>query len=330
MSWLFANKGSQYYKQISGLKIIKMLAKVIQQLRFGQKNSAGVAVLHIREHDIQLLLQSADGKAATAFIQPINQGNWQLAMQAALAQVSKTMTLSVIIPPPMYQIVQLEKPALAEQELLAALPWQVKDLTDIALEELVLDYIDLPAAPGQPAKINVAVAVKSQLRELVAMVNRDKFNLQQILIEEWLIHDLLEYADHAALVLMHQPDQDVLLQVIRQGQLQFSRRIRGFNRLHQYTEAELQQGVFDNLLLEIQRSMDYIESQLKLPPVRSIHLLCSGTGRTNLVPLFHQAGFGQVQALQLKPALSWATELNANELWPAIAAVARPGEEPAV
>lgn len=286
-------------------------------------------MLHIREHDIQLLLQSADSKSAEVAVQPIVDGNWQLAMQDALAQVSKAMAVTLILPPTMYQIVQLEKPALAEQELLAALPWQVKDLTDIALDDLVLDYIDLPAAPGQSAKINVVVAAKSQLQELVAIVNRYKLNLQQILIEEWLIHELLECGDHAALVLMHQPNQDVLLQVIRQGQLQFSRRLRGFSRLHQYTQSELQQGVFDNLLLEIQRSMDYIESQLKLPPVRSIHLLCSGNGRTELMPLFHQAGFSQVQTLQLKPALQWAEALDANEFWPVIAAVARPAVEPA-
>jgi MSHA biogenesis protein MshI len=305
-----------------------MLARVLQHIRIGQNSTAGIAVLHIRDHEVQLLRQPAADKPASVLVQVVNQGNWQLAMQDMLAKVNKSMALTLIIPPAMYQIIQLEKPAIAEQELVAALPWQIKDLTDIDLGEMVLDYIDLPAAPGQPDKINVVVSIKSELQELVALVSRDKLNLQRILIEEWLIHELVDYADHAALVLMHQPDQDVLLQVIRQGQLQFSRRLRGFNRLHQYSESELQQGVFDNLLLEIQRSMDYIESQLKLPPVRSIHLLCSGAERPDLVPLFHQAGFSQVQALQLKPQLQWATALDVNELWPAIAAAGSASGEP--
>ncbi|MDX1678793.1 hypothetical protein [Arsukibacterium sp.] len=307
-----------------------MLARILQHIGFGHKGAAGVAVLHLREHDIQLLLKPANSATATVQVQAINQGRWQLAVQEMLAKVSKSMALTLIIPPAMYQIIQLEKPAIAETELLAALPWQIKDLTDIALDELVLDYIDLPAAPGQPDKINVVVSGKSQLQELVALVTDAKLQLQQILIEEWLIHELIENADHAALVLMHQPDQDVLLQVIRQGQLQFSRRLRGFSRLHQYSESELQQGVFDNLLLEIQRSMDYIESQLKLPPVRNIHLLCSGAERTNLVPLFHQAGFSQVQNLQLKPELQWAAGTDVNECWPAIAAARSTAEEPSV
>lgn len=299
-----------------------MLAKVFQQIRFGHKRSAGIAVLHIREHEIQLLLQPTERQNASVAVYPVNQNDWQLAMRQALSKVNKTMALTLIISPTMYQIVQLEKPALDEQELMAALPWQVKDLTDISLEDLVLDYIDLPGAPGQSAKINVVVSAKSQLQELIAIVDHEKLSLQQILIEEWLIHELQECVDHAALVLMHQPGQDVLLQVIRQGQLQFSRRLRGFNRLHQYNQTELQQGVFDNLLLEIQRSMDYIESQLKLPPVRSIQLLCSGAERTDLVPLFHQAGFNQVKVLQLKPELQWAQALDLNEFWPVIAATA--------
>tara|TARA_R110002126_G_scaffold144276_25_gene290389 strand:- start:379 stop:1302 length:924 start_codon:yes stop_codon:yes gene_type:complete len=306
-----------------------MLAKVIQQFRFGNSNVAGNAVLHMREHDIQLLLQPTKNSAATTRVEPIIQGNWQQAMQSLLSDVSKSMALTLIIPPSMYQVIQLEKPALPEHELLTALPWQVKDLTEIAVEELVLDYIDLPAAPGQSAKINVVLTSKAQLQELIAVIQRQKLNLQQILVEEWLIHELLVLGDHAALVLMHQPDQDVLLQVIRQGKLQFSRRLRGFNRLHQYSAAELQQGAFDNLLLEIQRSMDYIESQLKLPPVRSIHLLCSGVGRTDLVPLFHQAGFSQVQAVQMKPELNWAAAIDVSEHWPAIAAVASLNQEPA-
>jgi MSHA biogenesis protein MshI len=303
-----------------------MLAKVMQYFRFDQSNCAGFAVLHIRQHTIDLLLLPDDSIEPTAIVQPIAQGNWQHALEQALSKVSKTMTLTVIIPPDMYQIIQLEKPALSEQELVAALPWQVKDLTDIVVEELILDYIDLPAAPGQPLKINVVVAAKTQLLELIAIISQQKLILKKILVEEWLIHELLEYADHAALVLMHQPDQDVLLQVIRQGQLQFSRRLRGFNRLHQYDTSELEQGVFDNLLLEIQRSMDYIESQLKLPPVRSIYLLCSGHERTDLVPLFHRAGFKQVQTLQLKSALNWAATLDTNECWPTIAAVASANE----
>ena len=108
-----------------------MLAKVLQHIRFGHNRSAGIAVLHIREHEIQLLLQSAKEQEAFVSVYPVKEGDWQSAMQEALGNVSKMMALTLIISPAMYQIVQLEKPALDEQELMAALPWQIKDLTDI-------------------------------------------------------------------------------------------------------------------------------------------------------------------------------------------------------
>lgn len=67
------------------------------------------------------------------------------------------------------------------------------------------------------------------------------------------------------MLVMHQPGQDLLIQIVRKGVIYFSRRARGFNRLSDITADELQYDVINNLLLELQRSMDYFESQLKQP-----------------------------------------------------------------
>jgi MSHA biogenesis protein MshI len=54
------------------------------------------------------------------------------------------------------------------------------------------------------------------------------------------------------------------------------RRVRGFNPLNKATFQELQNSIADNLSLEIQRSMDYFESQLRQAPVSSITIVTDG------------------------------------------------------
>jgi MSHA biogenesis protein MshI len=63
------------------------------------------------------------------------------------------------------------------------------------------------------------------------------------------------------------------LLIVKQGKLYFHRRLRGFSQIAQKTEDELTLTVIDSLALEIQRSSDYFERQLKQAPIRDIKVL---------------------------------------------------------
>ncbi|MCT7656539.1 hypothetical protein MBH78_21750 [Oceanimonas sp. NS1] len=43
--------------------------------------------------------------------------------------------------------VQLDKPAMPDEELAQALPWCMRELVDEPVEQLLFDYIDLPPGP---------------------------------------------------------------------------------------------------------------------------------------------------------------------------------------
>jgi MSHA biogenesis protein MshI len=171
------------------------------------------------------------------------------------------------------QIVQVDKPKVPDTEMNAALKWQIKDLVSISPENMVLDYFDGPTLAGGHEKINVVCVPKSDLIELVATFTDDDLNISSITTEEFAFASLLPIQQDAILLVCQQPNEEINLLIIKNGQLFFSRRLRGFAKIANKTEDELSMGVIDTLSLEIQRSTDYFERQLKQAPIKAIEIL---------------------------------------------------------
>jgi MSHA biogenesis protein MshI len=66
--------------------------------------------------------------------------------------------------------------------------------------------------------------------------------------------------------------EEIVLNIVKNDQLYFTRRLKGFENLGSYSEKELSMGITESLCVQIQRSMDYFESQLRQPPVRKVLL----------------------------------------------------------
>ena len=171
------------------------------------------------------------------------------------------------------QIVQIEKPKVPDNEIHAALKWQVKDLVNYSPDNMVLDYYDGPESAGGAEKINVVCAAKSDLKEMVEQLINDGFSVKSIITEEFAFAGLLPVQDGACLLICQQPNEEILLLIVKQGQLYFFRRLRGFMQIGTKSEEELSMGIIDALSLEVQRSTDYFERQLKQAPIHSIKII---------------------------------------------------------
>ncbi|WP_342677433.1 MSHA biogenesis protein MshI [Pseudoalteromonas qingdaonensis] len=196
---------------------------------------------------------------------------------AALTQLLKGLTrdnsqIYVLLPQHYYQIVQMEKPALAEQELIQSLAWTLKDLVNIKGEHIVADYLDYPIqVAGQGAKINVFVADKQELHPLVNEIHKvQEWQLQSISAKETVIANMTSDDNYARLVIFHERGQEPSILIIRERQLLLNRRLRGFKMLEQDLDQSGINHLGDSLGLEIQRSMDFFESQLKQPPIKEV------------------------------------------------------------
>jgi MSHA biogenesis protein MshI len=186
-----------------------------------------------------------------------------------------------------YQILQVDKPKVAENELNQALRWVVKDLLP-EHKDLAVDYFDLPQQIAGANKVNVVAMPAEQVKQICAGIVQSGLNLASIGVEELASCNLLAQHNDAIIALLQEPGEEVCLNIIKQGKLYFSRRLRGYESLSSLTVEELQRGIVDNLSIEIQRSMDYFDSQLRQAPVRKLLLSVDTPYQMQLCELIHQ------------------------------------------
>ena len=173
----------------------------------------------------------------------------------------------------LYQIVQIDKPNVPASEMLGALKWQVKDQVTFSPEDMTLDYFDGPTLAGGAEKLNVVCTASSVLKTFVTPLLNDQIQLKTITTPEFAFANLLPVQNDACLLVCQQPNEEILLLIVKNGQLFFQRRLRGFSRIADSSELELTMGIIDTLSLEIQRSTDYFERQLKQAAIKSIQLI---------------------------------------------------------
>lgn len=307
-----------------------MLTKLLAHLKFSKKPANLFAGVHLSANSVKVVivtqLSDTERRVEQMFQEQFNSAAQLPAVMKTIAsRLPPDCRCTLVIPPERYMVLQIDKPAVPDDEISLALPWTIKDLVTLPDDDMVVDYLDLPLQNQlQGIKVNVVVSSKSWLADIVALFVQNKLQLIGIQPEEWLARNLLTAKNQALMLVSHQPGQDLVVQILQQGNLCFSRRLRGFNRLDQYSLEDLQQGVFDNLLLELQRSIDYFEGQLKQAPVKEIVLLLASPNQAGVVQLFAQNGFSQVYAMSAKDALVQMSAEQFGLYWLALAGAIEP------
>ena len=171
------------------------------------------------------------------------------------------------------QIVQVDKPNLPDNEINAALKWLVKDLVTIAPENMIVDYYDMPILTGRQEKVNVVCAPANELKKLVKVTEQNGLRISHITTQEFAFANLLPAQKDAVLLVCQQPNEEIVLIIVKQQQIFFHRRLRGFANIATKSAEELSFTIIDEISLEIQRSSDYFERQLKQAPIKAIKVL---------------------------------------------------------
>ncbi|GAA5137782.1 MSHA biogenesis protein MshI [Thalassotalea piscium] len=199
--------------------------------------------------------------------------NYLASLKSMAKELPHNGLCHLVLSPQQSQIVQIDKPNIPNNELKEALKWQIKDLVSIDPNDMVLDYFDAPITSGGIEKLHVVCAAKSELSPFVEQLMDSGVTVQTITIEEFAFTSLVPESDDACLLVCQQPNEEIILLIVKQGKLYFYRRLRGMAGIATKSEDELSMSVIDALSLEIQRSTDYYERQLKQAPIRSIEVL---------------------------------------------------------
>ena len=203
----------------------------------------------------------------------VNQSDFSAAITALQNDTNFTGKCHIVLNSQQSQIVQVDKPRVPAAEINSALKWQIKDLVTISPENMVLDYFNGPVLAGGQEKINVVCAPINELKKIVTAVNQGDMDVASITIAEFAFANLLPAQNDACLLVCQQPNEEIVLLIVKQGKLFFHRRLRGYSQIANKTEDELSMTIIDNLALEIQRSSDYFERQLKQAPIKEIKVL---------------------------------------------------------
>ena len=277
-----------------------------------------VAAIYLQPEQLKLvLLQSSDRTLVKVeTVRLADDGKLVSACLQLAAELPKNTPLCLVLSSDRYQLLQLDKPAVADAEMLQALPWQIRDLVNYAPDDLVLDYCDVAEQTNQnQSRIQVVASQRSFLAPICKALQQQQVSLQNIQPDEWLARNLLPVQPQAVLILSHQPGQDVNIQIVREGMLYVSRKLRGFQRIDQMSFADLSRGLLDNLLLEVQRSLDFFEGQMRQPPVKEILFLLATPELSAIVQYFVQNGFTQVRAMDLSARMPSISLAEQGEYW---------------
>ncbi len=204
-----------------------------------------------------------------------------------------------------YKLLLTEAPDVPAAELKGALRWRVKDLIDFHINDATLDVFDLPGekSRGVAREMYVVAARSEAIRRRIEQLERLGANLDTIDIPELAQRNVaaLLPQDAEGVVLLALQPRTGMITVTRQGLLYLARPIAfGWEAL---ADSERRTEYFDQIVLEVQRSLDYFESHFRQAPVRHLSVAPMAVDAPDLVAHLGANLGVQVSALDLNAVM---------------------------
>jgi MSHA biogenesis protein MshI len=181
-----------------------------------------------------------------------------------------------------YHRVNIDAPVVAENEMYEAIRWKINDLFDFPVDKAVFDYYSVPVSMRATSSnmLEVFASPLELIHELAAKATQAGLQLKVIDIQETALRNLAvllpENKRGVAVLMLHESSGTILIQ--KEGTIYL---FRGFDigyrelELDFYNSGDDSQGstAQNNLALEIQRSLDYVESYYGIPPISGLAVI---------------------------------------------------------
>jgi MSHA biogenesis protein MshI len=233
---------------------------------------------------------------------------------------------TVVLRPSQYQLLQIEAPPVRDDELRAAVRWQIAGMVEQPLDQLVLDV--MPVGDAQVRKTNqvfVVAADQSVVEGSLSLartlgVEVAVIDIQDSVQRNLQLHHLAsETQAHLAVVVLG--DAQALLTISAHGELQYSRRLDVETGMVAGDEAHAGR---ERWAMEIQRSLDVWD---RTAPMLSVSRISLYAGQDTAAL---SRWLGQYLGQAVYPMEPVFDDLNAQDLaqcpacWPLLGALLRP------
>lgn len=266
--------------------------------------------------------------------------------------------------PEQYQIFQVDAPAVAPEEVRAAVRWQIRDMVDLHVDDLTLDVMRVGGGRvGLPGQLFVVVAANKVLAEVLHLGEAMEWNVSVVDIQETAQRNLLTAAverdgrvERANAALMLVNPRQVLLTISVNAELYYSRRIdlgAGFTdqgwggsvtpatdagpgapgpELLQYVSGDVvargEDAAAQRFVVEVQRSLDVWERNWSDLPLDGLWVEAGVHSAAMAGWLSRQLGFivKPLQFEDLFPGLEGLAEPNRTQCLPLLGILLRTEE----
>ena len=180
----------------------------------------------------------------------------------------------IILDPASYRLVALEPPDVAAHELKDAVFWGVKDLVDIPLDDLILDTFAIPdhGAGGLRKLLYAVASSRANTESLVNSCRSVGLTVSSVEILELILPQAVYRQEHGLpqFALLHIGEGIASLMLGKNAHIYVARSFpiklgdeRPVSMAQLQNDSSIAESM-ENLVLEIQRSSDYFQSQLGL------------------------------------------------------------------
>ncbi|CAH0534481.1 hypothetical protein VST7929_02414 [Vibrio stylophorae] len=190
---------------------------------------------------------------------------WATVLQQQIAKMNASgAAVHLVVSDDVTKSLQVEPPAVAPADRAQALPFLVKELVSQPPQNIVVDGVE--TAKGD--RLQCYVVQKAQILALAEACDAADAELISVQAEEMIWAQVMPQTPSQMLLCSH-GDGNPLLLAFQQQHPCLQRELRGFHA--PFAQDDLQ---LDGLALELQRSLDYLSSQLRKTPLNQVFVCC--------------------------------------------------------
>ena len=194
-----------------------------------------------------------------------------------------------------YELELIEAPPVEPDEMLEAVRWRLKDLISIPVEEAVIDIFHLPedAYRGRKKMLYVVAASKDTIENKIKLIKDAGLDLQVIDIEELALRNLSLFVpghEQGTVAFLSMKENNGHIHMFCHENMYLTRSIEmGYASFvpqendQWQIEREDHGSMVERYILDVQRSLDYYESQVGKGIANKLYVLPSEMDESDIV-----------------------------------------------